>query len=137
MTNCVGRAPLCSGHIRVVATLRARFNWSGGPVVDRHKELTTSLYESRNLSITMASKLPELLANSKFVSIHVERRVIPLGKWAGKYCEDWRDNFVSTWKTMKMPVMMAGDLGIVHSEEELDELLDDLERELDGAPEAQ
>ena len=27
---------------------------------------------------------------------------------------------MSTWKAMKTPVMMAGGLGIVHSEEELD-----------------
>ena len=95
------------------------------------------MYESRGLSITMGSELPQMLAKSGFVNIHVERLVIPLGKWAGKYGEDWRDNFVSTWKTMKTPVMMAGDLGIVISDEELDELLDDLERKLDGAPEAQ
>ena len=45
---------------------------------------------------------------------------------------------MSTSKAMKKSVMMAGDLGIVHSEsEELDELLDDLERELDGTPGAQ
>ena len=68
----------------------------------------------------MGSELPEMLANSRFVNIHVERRVIPLGKWAGNYGEDWRDNFVSTWKAMKTPVMMAGGLGIVRSEEELD-----------------
>jgi hypothetical protein len=112
-------------------------NWSGGPVVDRHKELTTALYESRGLSISIANELPEMLANSGFVNIHVERRVIPLGKWAGKYGEDWRNSLMNTWKAMKTPVMMAGGLGIVHSEEEFDELLDDLERELDGTPGAQ
>ena len=92
MANRVGRAPSCSGHIRVVATLRARPNWSGGPVVNRHaEELTTALYESRGLSITMASKLPEILANSGFVNIHVERLVIPLG--------NGRENLVKTGGT--------------------------------------
>lgn len=38
---------------------------------------------------------------------------------------------------MKTLVMMAGGLGIVHSEEELDELLNNLGRELDGTPGAQ
>ena len=83
----------------------------------------------------MGSELPEMLANSRFVDI--ERLVILLGKWAEKSDEDWRDNFVSTWKAMKTLVMMAGGLGIVHSEEELDELLNNLGRELDGTPGAQ
>ena len=33
---------------------------------------------------------------------------------------------------MKTPVTLAGGFGIVHLEEELNEPLDDLERELDG-----
>jgi hypothetical protein len=60
-------------------------NWSGGLIVDRHKELTTALYESRGFSISIAN---ELFANSGFMDIHVERRVIPLG--------NGRENMVRT-----------------------------------------
>ena len=83
MANRVGRAPSCSSHIRVVAALRARLSWSGGPEVDRHEELTAALYKSRSLSITMASKVPDMLANSGFVSIHVEPHR-PTRKMGGK-----------------------------------------------------
>lgn len=109
----------------------------GGPVVDKINALRIALCDSKGLVVDIASQLPEILQNAGFVDVHVVCRSTPLGKWAGKYGEDGRDNIVSLWKGLKTPVMMAGGLGIVHSEEEFDDMLEDLERELDGSPGAQ
>ena len=112
-------------------------SFTGGPVADKCRALLIALCDSKGLLAEIASQLPEMLLNAGFVDVHVDCRSTPLGKWAGTYGEDGRDNVVGLLKGVKTALMMAGGLGIVHSEEEFDELLDDLERELDGAPGAQ
>jgi hypothetical protein len=112
-------------------------SFKGGPVVDKCNALLTALCDSKSLLVEIASQLPEMLLNAGFADVHVDSRSTPLGKWAGKYGEDGRDNVLSIWKGMKTAVMTAGGLGFVHSEEEYDKLLEDLNGELDGTPGAQ
>jgi hypothetical protein len=95
------------------------------------------LCDSKGLLVDIASQSPEMLLNAGFADVHVDCRSVPLGKWAGKYGEDGGSNIVSVWKGMKTALMTAGGLGFVHSEEEYDKLLEDLNRELDGTPGAQ
>ena len=112
-------------------------NFKGGPVVDKCNALLAALCDSKGFLFEIASQLPEMLRDAGFVDVHVDCRNTPLGKWAGKYGEDGRDNVVSIWKGMKTALMTAGGLGFVRSEEEYDKLLEDLKRELDGTPGAQ
>ena len=112
-------------------------SFKGGPVVDKCNALLTALCDSKGLSVKIAHQLPEMLRNAGFVDVHVDCRSTPLGKWAGKYGEDGRDNAVSIWRGLKTALMTAGGLGFVRSEEEYDKLLEDLKRELDGTPGAQ
>jgi SAM-dependent methyltransferase len=105
-----------------------------GPVAEKFNALLIALCDSKGFLVEIASQLPEMLLNAGFVNVHVDSRSTPLGKWAGKYGEDGRDNILSIWKGMKTAVMTAGGLGFVHSVEEYDEYLEDFKRELDGTP---
>jgi len=105
-----------------------------GPVADKFHALLIALCDSKSFLIEIASQLPAMLQIAGFVDVHVDCRSTPPGKWASKYSEDERNNIVGIWKAMKTAVMAAGGFGFVHSEEEYDELLEDLKRELDGAP---
>lgn len=105
--------------------------WHSGPVTQRHRGLLYALFKSRELLLDVHESLPELLKAADFRNITVERRSMPLGKWAGQEGVDVRDNYIEAFRGVKTPILMAGGFGFVGSEAELDSLLDDLWREWD------
>lgn len=105
--------------------------WRGGSATERHINLLHDLFQARNLLIDVSSILPELLHEAGFVDIRTEKRTIPLGSWAGRLGADARENFIGVFRGMKTPVLLAGGLGYVGSEEDFDVMLDDVEKEWD------
>ena len=66
-----------------------------------------------------------------FTDITVEERSIPLGSWAGVRGCQARDNYLDVFRGMKTPVLRAGGLGFIKSEEEYDDMIAELEKEWD------
>ncbi|KAF8993366.1 hypothetical protein BDQ17DRAFT_1368401 [Cyathus striatus] len=84
-------------------------DWIAGPVNDRHKNL-------------IRTGLPKHYGCR---STHVQ------WKWAGEEGIVGRNNLMTLWRGVKVPILDNGGFGFVNSEEEMDQLLDDLEKEMD------
>ena len=111
--------------------------WKAGPITAKHQGLVQALFNAKGLVLDCAAYIPAMLAQTGFTNIRVEERSIPLGKWAGDHGSDGAANFIGVFRAMKTPILKAGGLGLVHSEEEFDTLLDQVEEEWDQTPGAE
>ncbi|KAF8905799.1 S-adenosyl-L-methionine-dependent methyltransferase [Gymnopilus junonius] len=108
--------------------------WKAGTVTEKHQNLVQALFDAKGLVLDCAAYIPTMLAQAGFANIRVEERSIPLGKWAGDHGADGATNFIGVFRAMKTPILKAGGLGIVRSEQEFDRLLDQVELEWDQTP---
>lgn len=111
--------------------------WKAGPITAKHQGLVQALFHAKGLILDCAAYIPAMLAQAGFANIRIEERSIPLGKWAGAHGVDGAANFIGVFRAMKTPILKAGGLGLVRSEQELDRLLDQVEREWDQTPGAE
>ncbi|TFK55516.1 S-adenosyl-L-methionine-dependent methyltransferase [Heliocybe sulcata] len=109
-----------------------RWGAENGDLSTKHRQMLEKLFASRNLLIDCSVQLPRLLDDAGFKNIHVEERKLPAGSWAGPEGEETRDNFIGVFRGMKTPVLNAGGLGYVQSEQEYDEWMNGLAREWDA-----
>jgi len=107
--------------------------YTAGPINERHKDIHRALKEHRGLFHGCARFLPTMLAEAGFVNIRVDSRPATLAGDAGA---DMRIALKGAWAGTKAPVLDAGGFGLVHSEEEFDQLLKDVEKEWEETPEA-
>ncbi|KDR74312.1 hypothetical protein GALMADRAFT_71069 [Galerina marginata CBS 339.88] len=105
--------------------------WKAGPITAKHQSLVQNLFLAKGLVLDCAAYIPAMLAQAGFANIRIEERSIPLGKWAGDHGVNGAANFIGVFRAMKTPILKAGGLGLVRSEQEFDRLLDQVEREWD------
>ncbi|TFK32014.1 hypothetical protein BDQ12DRAFT_701345 [Crucibulum laeve] len=105
-----------------------------GPITVRHSRFVEKLCASRGLFTRCAHHMPRMLAEAGFTNVHVEKRSVPVGRWAGPEGADLRDNLLGVWKGQKTPFLNAGGFGYVHSEAEFDRRIEDVRKEWDETP---
>ncbi|KAK0194317.1 hypothetical protein F5146DRAFT_1184312 [Armillaria mellea] len=75
-----------------------------------------------------------MLAREGFINVHSETWTLPVGAWAGADGTEQRDDLVAAYSAMRGPIFEAGGFGLVPSEQEYDDLLNDLTKEWDDRP---
>lgn len=105
--------------------------WHAGPNDARLASLIRALFVSRGLLLDVAVDLPKLVEEAGFQNIRVEKRLIPLGRWAGPQGRDASDNFLGVFAGMKTPILRSGGFGMVSTEKEFDELIEAVRKEWD------
>ncbi|KZT21552.1 S-adenosyl-L-methionine-dependent methyltransferase [Neolentinus lepideus HHB14362 ss-1] len=114
-----------------VQLLEAKRWGAEGPHSVKHRALLELLFSSRQLLIDCSVQLPKMLEETGYKNVRVEEYKLPAGRWAGQEGIDVRDNFISVFRGMKTPILKAGGLGYVNSEEEYDQWMDDMAKEWD------
>ncbi|KAL5531041.1 hypothetical protein ACEPAG_3917 [Sanghuangporus baumii] len=102
-----------------------------GPVTEKHVALLDALFRRRDMILRISDELPSLLERANFANIRVEKSCVPLGAWAGQIGKDARDNFIGAFRGMKTPILLAGGLGYVNTEQDYDEHIDAMKKEWD------
>ncbi|EED77791.1 predicted protein, partial [Postia placenta Mad-698-R] len=110
--------------------------FKAGPVTDKFRILLYALFAHKGLLLDCGVHIPIWMREAGFTNIHVEERAVPLGQWAGQLGVDGSNDIISIFRGMKTPILNAGGLGLVSSEEEFDGFLDDLEKEWDETEES-
>ncbi|KAF7295425.1 S-adenosyl-L-methionine-dependent methyltransferase [Mycena indigotica] len=108
--------------------------YPGRPAMEKLTALYRAASEARNLYVDCAYDMPKLLKDAGFVDIASESRMQQMGSWAGEDGEAMRKNHVAVLAGIKTPVLNAGGYGIVSSESEYDQLVEDLHREWEEVP---
>ncbi|KAJ7730919.1 hypothetical protein B0H14DRAFT_3616644 [Mycena olivaceomarginata] len=108
--------------------------YPGKPCLEKLAAMVRSICSSRNLNLDCAKDMPKMLADAGFVEVQSESRMQRVGKWDGESGVINRINQVAVFKAYKTPVLKAGGIGYVSSEEEYDLLLEGVEREWDEIP---
>jgi SAM-dependent methyltransferase len=106
----------------------------GKPCLEKLTAMVRSIASSRNLNLDCAKDMPKMLADAGFVEVQSESRMQRVGKWNGESGVANRINQVALFKSYKTPVLKAGGIGYVSSEEESDLRLEGVEREWDEIP---
>ncbi|EPQ59060.1 S-adenosyl-L-methionine-dependent methyltransferase [Gloeophyllum trabeum ATCC 11539] len=101
------------------------------PVTMRQRALNKALFSARGLLLDCATHMPDLLWEAGFESVEVRELHLPVGAWAGDEGIETRESFLNVFRGMKTPVLKAGGLGFISSEEEFDSMMDGLAREWD------
>ncbi|PBK66264.1 hypothetical protein ARMSODRAFT_355276 [Armillaria solidipes] len=105
-----------------------------GPYSERIGKILAKLYAHKGLVIDVAKRLPDMLTREGFINVHSETRALPVGAWAGTDGTELRDNLATVYSAMRGPIFEAGGFGLVSSEQEYDDLLNDLTKEWDDGP---
>ncbi|KAK0194307.1 hypothetical protein F5146DRAFT_429696 [Armillaria mellea] len=105
-----------------------------GPCSTRIGKIVAKLFAHKGLVIDVAKRLPDMLAREGFINVHRETRALPLGAWAGADGTEQRDNIAAVYSAMRGPIFEAGGFGLVSSEQEYDDLLNDATKEWDDGP---
>ncbi|TDL17657.1 S-adenosyl-L-methionine-dependent methyltransferase [Rickenella mellea] len=103
------------------------------PATKKHEALRIALYEKQGLMYDCAAQLPRMLREAGFVNVAERERPAYVGKDAGPYGMLGKQVLEGAFRGMKTPVMKAGGLGIISSEHEFDELIDELDNEWEKA----
>ncbi|KAL1759622.1 S-adenosyl-L-methionine-dependent methyltransferase [Schizophyllum commune] len=103
--------------------------WLRGPVAQRFLEIYRALYNSRNMLLTCAEDIPQMLEDADFQNVRSERVYIEM---AGTTPEalSARTTIVGVYRQFSDAVVQAGGFGLVKSGEEYDALMDELEEEI-------
>ncbi|KAJ3568844.1 hypothetical protein NP233_g5444 [Leucocoprinus birnbaumii] len=105
-----------------------------GPVQNKLRDLVTLLIESRGghgIWPCGAAQWQKDVEDAGFQNVQVSWHGWPTGSSAGEEGALGKWNFLGFMRGCKAPILKAGGLGIVNSEEEFDELLVEVEKELD------
>ncbi|CCL99490.1 uncharacterized protein FIBRA_01508 [Fibroporia radiculosa] len=106
--------------------------WQAGKTTEKHRSLVDKLFVKRGLLLDCSDRIPSMLRAAGFSNVHIDKRPISLGSWAGEVGIEARENFMGVFRGMKSPVLNAGGLGYVNTEEEWESLLDAVEEEWDN-----
>ncbi|KAK0236449.1 hypothetical protein EDD85DRAFT_954302 [Armillaria nabsnona] len=102
-----------------------------GPYSERIGKILTKLYAHKGLVIDVAKRFPDMLTREGFINVHSETRALPVGAWAGTDGTELRVNLATVYSAMRGPIF---GFGLVSSEQEYDDLLNDLTKEWDDRP---
>lgn len=101
---------------------------SAGSATRRLQSLFIELCNKRGLLYDCSSRLPELLAQAKFIDVRSEKRYLTGGKAWGRIGELGTEDIINVFKSM-IPALLASD--IISSEHEMEELLYECSKEWD------
>ncbi|KAI5887157.1 S-adenosyl-L-methionine-dependent methyltransferase [Schizophyllum commune H4-8] len=103
--------------------------WLRGPIARCFLEIYRALYNSRNMLLTCAEDIPQMLEDAGFRNVRSERVYIEM---AGTTPEATaaRTTIVGVYRQFKDAIMQAGGFGLVESGEEYDALMSELEKEI-------
>ncbi|KAF7777622.1 hypothetical protein Agabi119p4_3694 [Agaricus bisporus var. burnettii] len=109
--------------------------WTSGPALTKHRDILSKLSDDLGMMFSdIAIKLPDFLKQSGFVDIHEDTFGTPLGAWANRDGIDGKENLLSLFQAFKTPILRGGGYGVIRSEAEYDELLEEIEKEVDMTP---
>ncbi|KAL1695707.1 S-adenosyl-L-methionine-dependent methyltransferase [Schizophyllum commune] len=103
--------------------------WLRGPVAMRFLKIYRALYNSRNMLLKCAERIPQMLEDAGFHNVRSERVYIEM---AGTTLEATaaRTTVLGVYRQFKGAIVRAGGLGLVQSGEEYDALMDELQEEI-------
>ncbi|KAK0236454.1 hypothetical protein EDD85DRAFT_929003 [Armillaria nabsnona] len=105
-----------------------------GPYSERTGKILAKLYAHKGLVIDVAKRFPDMLTREGFINVHSETRALPVGAWAGTDGTELRVNLATVYSAMRGPIFEVGGFWLVTSEQEYDDLLNDLTKERDDGP---
>ncbi|KAF9455050.1 S-adenosyl-L-methionine-dependent methyltransferase [Macrolepiota fuliginosa MF-IS2] len=112
--------------------------WMSGPALGRFTDLLFALSDDRGtLWRDISQRIPTLLNQSSFVNVHRLSRATVCGDWAGQHGIDGKENMLAVVRSLKIPILQGGGYGMVTSEAEYDELVEQINREYDTIPGSQ
>ncbi|KAK0222795.1 S-adenosyl-L-methionine-dependent methyltransferase [Armillaria nabsnona] len=97
--------------------------------------LWSAFLAHKGLLIDIVNRLPDMLTQAGFVNVLSETRALSLGQWAGQDGIDFRDDVTSVLSAIRGPLFEGGDLGLVSSEQEYDDLIACVRKEWDNGQE--
>jgi len=107
--------------------------WVSGPALAKHLE---TLYRLADKQGTMwrniTKRIPGFLKESGFINLRQDVRKTPLGAWAGQDGVDGKENLLGLMHGLKTPMLTSGGLGLVNSEAEYDQLVEEASEEFDS-----
>ncbi|EKM83130.1 hypothetical protein AGABI1DRAFT_53852 [Agaricus bisporus var. burnettii JB137-S8] len=109
--------------------------WTSGPALAKQLDLFYRFSDDIGMmhrDITI--RLPDFLKQSDFVNVHEDTRGSPLGAWANQDGIDGKNNLMGVLRFLRAPVLRGGGYGIIESEAEYDELVEEISKELDMTP---
>ncbi|XP_006458606.1 hypothetical protein AGABI2DRAFT_176879 [Agaricus bisporus var. bisporus H97] len=109
--------------------------WTSGSALAKHWDLFYKFGNDVGLMFRDISiKLPDFLKQSGFVDIHEDTCSTPFGAWANRDGVDGKENLLELLQGFKTPILRGGGYGVVGSEAEYDELLEEIKKEVDVTP---
>jgi len=109
------------------------FSWTPGPATKKVYLLMRAVMLAKGIVPDLPHRLPAFLQEAGFVNIHTEERRVSL---YGQDGADMRNNTYIGMLGLKTPVMDAGGMGFVQSEEQFDSLLTAMRQEWSETPDA-
>ena len=101
-----------------------------GPWTDKLFRLYSLLYKQNGLVLRVHAEIPDMLREAGFTSVNTERRGYP---WGGAKGKEGRDCLVEHFRSVKAQIMRFGGLGLVKSDDEIEELILNMEKEVEHA----
>jgi hypothetical protein len=109
--------------------------WASGPAFAKYRDLLNTFSEDVGLMIhNIILKLPDFLRQSGFVNVHEATRSRPLGASGGQEGIDWKTNIMGVLRGHKNAILGRGGYGVIKSDVECEELLEDVSKEIDNTP---
>lgn len=109
--------------------------WASGSALAKHREMVYRLSDEQGtMWRDIAKQIPGFLKQSGFINLHYDSRKTPFGAWAGKDGIDGRENLLELMRGLKTPILKGGGYGIIKTEAEYDELVEEIRNEMDNIP---
>jgi hypothetical protein len=111
--------------------------WAAGPASAKFQDAIFALADDVGLLVfDVILRLPELLKQTGFITIHEEPRSIPTNPSRGQDGIDGKMDIMGVLRGYKEAILGRGGYGIINSDVEFEELMDDISKEIDNTPES-
>ena len=110
-------------------------DWANGGDDERLMQSAASaLWKDRGLLLECGKMIPEILKEAGFVDIRSEIRYLPLGQGAGHLGKLGSASILGAYRGMKRPILEAKGYGLIESEEQWEQILENVEKGWDENP---
>lgn len=111
---------------------------SPSSAIRNHKEFQIRhklCFEAREIVLDAVDRLPKWLEEAGFVNLQIEKKLMPIGSWAGEPGALALRNIGDFWRAVRGLVLKENGFGVVRNEVEFDAVVDDLIRLCEETPE--